>query len=104
MSKQATNGREVAGTEPDREAIAAAVQQVLDRHRNADLAISVEPEGMHQRNDWWYVPVRPSRRIEKVTSYYELLAELEEEVDETTGLNVLFVPSFPDEYLPNVSD
>jgi hypothetical protein len=94
MSRTVDNGKNGV---PDLASVAEAVRGVLARHNSDDLSIAVEDDGVRRGDDWWYVAVRPSRRIEKVTSYYELLAEVEEEVDETTGLNVLLVPTFPEE-------
>jgi hypothetical protein len=44
-------------------------------------------------DDWWRVPVRPSREPKHTFEYYDALARIKEEISEKTQLKVLLVPA-----------
>jgi len=81
----------------DRESVTNLVREHLGRHSAEGFSVEVLEHLVRHDNDWWHVPVRPSRRLPRISPYYELLAEVEEEIDEQQGLNVLLVPTLPDE-------
>ena len=72
------------------------IAEVVRRHarsvRFADIEIQVDEEGVSHDGDWWYVPVRPVHAFRRTDLYYAFLADLEEDVDEEEGLNILLVP------------
>lgn len=55
------------------------------------LEDAVRPE-----NGWWKVPVGPHVDFPTTYAYYEYLAEVESELQETAAVNVLLVPTSPD--------
>jgi hypothetical protein len=80
----------------DRTSIIAAVQRLLDSRRPGGMTLVVEQEGVRQDQDWWYVPVRPTSEPPKRRyEYYEALAEIENELQKSDHLTVLFVPLAP---------
>jgi hypothetical protein len=81
----------------ERSTIAGAVRELLERHPLGDVSLNVLEDLARQDRDWWHVPVQPSRRIESTSQFYDVLARVEEELDAERGLNVLLVPTLPDE-------
>jgi hypothetical protein len=79
-----------------REEVVQRVQVVLKKHQPAGMEINVVAEAVRQENGWWYVPVRPSAELLATYQYYEVLAEVEGELEETSELNVLLVPTAPE--------
>lgn len=80
-----------------------ATQQVIDavrRHLSGKhpggAILEVVPEGIRQDREWWYVPVRPSIRLTKRFEYYEVLAEVESELQKTENLTILLLPTIPE--------
>ena len=47
------------------------------------------------RNDYWRIPIRPSRWPEKTFAYYEELADIEEEVESKEGIRVTMASGDP---------
>ena len=52
-------------------------------------------QGVRHEQDWWYVPVRPSVEPERRYEYYEVLADVEADLEDTEHLTVLLLPSAP---------
>ncbi len=77
--------------------VGALVQKYLEKQRLGDITFSVLEEEVRRERYAWYVPVLPSRQPEKMFAYYEVLAEVETEIDEKEHLNVLFMPVIPEE-------
>jgi len=75
--------------------ISTLVRERLAGHPFDNVEIRVLDELIRRDNGWWYVPVQASERLSEVNPYYELLATVEEELDES-GLNVLLVPTLPE--------
>src|SRR4051794_12021929 len=80
-----------------KERVIDLVSEQLRHHHPGGVTIVVEPDAVLQRNDYWYVPVRPSSQPPKMFEYYEALAEVEATLQEDEGLEVFLVPSIPDE-------
>jgi len=57
-------------------------------------------EKIYVERDAWHVPVLPSRQPRWMYAYYEVLAEVEADLQEKENLNVFFIPVFPDEAAP----
>jgi hypothetical protein len=81
----------------DRERIVQLVSEQLQRHHPGGVTLQVEPEGVRQRDAYWYVPVRPSAQPPKVFEYYEVLAEVEATIEENEQIDVFLVPVVPEE-------
>ncbi len=77
--------------------VSALVQKYLEKQRLGDITFSVLEEEVRRERYAWYVPILPSKQPEKLFAYYEVLAEVETEIDEKEHLNVLFMPVIPDE-------
>ena len=77
-----------------REQVLEYVDASLRRHDPEHNSLEIVREDIRQDNDWWYVPVRLKEANRVTYSYYGLLAEMEGELDEEQGLNVLLVPAF----------
>lgn len=77
-------------------------QQVAQKVR--DRLVGVEPGGVtlhvvdedvYKVDDWWRVPIRPSRWPKRMFEFYEVLAELEDELQEQEHLNILMATGEP---------
>ncbi len=77
--------------------VSALVQKYLEKQRLGDITFSVLEEEVRRERYAWYVPILPSKQPEKLFAYYEVLAEVETEIDEKEHLNVLFMPVIPAE-------
>ncbi len=77
--------------------VGALVQKYLDKQRLGDITFSILEEEVRRERYAWYVPVRPSREPEKIFAYYEVLTEVETEIDEKEHLNILFMPIVSEE-------
>jgi hypothetical protein len=73
--------------------IAEAVERRLKLHQSGAFDIRVMEDLIRQEDGWWYVPIRPDREDRKTFEYYEVLADVEGELEETEKLNVLLVPT-----------
>jgi hypothetical protein len=73
--------------------VAGIVQAYLaDRHPNG-AQLNVLTDGIHQDQEWWYVPVAPDREQDRRYEYYETLGEVEREIQAKEGLIILFIPA-----------
>ncbi len=78
--------------------VSALAQRYLEKqHHLEGITFSVLEEEVRRERYAWYVPVLPSRQPEKIFAYYEVLAEVETQLDENEHLNVLFMPVVPNE-------
>lgn len=80
----------------DRGQISGLVREHLGRHSFDGISMEVLEDRVRRERTWWYVPIQPSHSIENISRYYELLAEVEEELLEERNLDVLLVPTLPD--------
>ena len=73
--------------------VAELVQLHLKRLDTHGLQLEVLAQAVRREDDWWYVPVRSNSALPRTYEYYDILAEVEEEITETEHLEVLLVPS-----------
>ena len=59
------------------------------------LTLEVMEDQILKGEGWWRVPVRPNSMPTKLYAYYQAMAEVEEELLEKEGLNILFMTSEP---------
>ncbi len=59
------------------------------------ITLTVLDNQIYRENGYWRVPIRPSAPPRWIYAYYEVLAEIETELDETDHLNVMLVPLLP---------
>lgn len=69
------------------------VERAIARHGGDRLGLEVLVDEIHQRDDWWYVPVYPGGTEPATYEYYTVLANAEGELEEAERLNVLLVPA-----------
>jgi hypothetical protein len=79
-----------------RKEVIRIVHECLKKHKDKNWPLEVLEDGVRQDDDWWYVPVRPGQKRERGFEYYDLLARIEEELEDQKELNILLVPAGPD--------
>ena len=67
--------------------------QYLDSPRFANLHVELVGTGIRKDGDWWYVPVRRTEQTPRTYEYYDLLASVEQEIEDQDHINVMLVPS-----------
>jgi hypothetical protein len=76
---------------------AAQIVQLVNGHlatqKYADLQMEVLVDGVRHDANWWYVPIRPTRPFARTDQYYAVLADLEQDIEDAEGLNILLVPA-----------
>ena len=77
--------------------VANLVRRYLKDVRLGDgsIYLEVDAEHIHRGEHSWRVPVRPSRWPKRMFEYYEVLAEVEEEISEKENQNILFSTGEP---------
>lgn len=74
------------------------VEHYLGRHEPTGNRFSVLSDQVRRTEyGWWWVPVRPAKNIPKSYEYYEILANVEEDLAEEGRVDALLVPTYPDE-------
>jgi hypothetical protein len=81
----------------DEEAIQKLVREQLQHHHPGGVTLDVAPEAPRRRDGYWYVTIRPSAQPPKMYEYYEALAEVESALEENEQLQVVLVPTVPEE-------
>ncbi len=86
----------VIGSLPRTEIDAALRVQpyVVGRHLG-DIALNLDEVRIHLRNGYWNILFRPSRWPNTLLPYHEMLAEIEDEVQEREGLKVTIASGEP---------
>ena len=69
------------------------VEKYLEPNQPSSYRLNVV--GMRRDNDWYYVVVQPSRDDIRSYDYYNILAEVESEIEQTENVNILLVPALP---------
>ena len=59
------------------------------------LSLHVVQDGVRLDNSWWYVPVWSAGPTLRTHVYHAVLADIEQEIAESEGLNVLLIPTEP---------
>ena len=75
--------------------LSAIVRRHLEGKRLGDITFTVDESGIQTGDDWWRVPVRPSYLPRKLFTLYEFLAEVEQEIFEAEGRNILLLTGEP---------
>ena len=82
-----------------REIILEKVRASFKKHVPADFnaEIRIYEKSLRQKEDGsWVVPIYPSRNDVKTYQYYDIVAEVEEELQEQQHLDLFFVPVRPE--------
>lgn len=76
------------------------VRDLVTRHLPANgfdfLPLNVVEDEMRKDGDWWFVPVRPAVKPQRPFQFYEVLADLDEALEQEDHLDVILVPVYPD--------
>ena len=67
------------------------------------ITLDVLEDDIYEERYAWRVPIVPGRQPRWMYAYYEVLAEVEVDLQEKENLNALFVPVFPEEAAPLVA-
>ena len=69
------------------------VSEALKKHTHPafDAEVLIDVKDLKFTNDWWYVPVHPSKEIKGIYGYFDVLAQAEEEL-QSNNLNIQLVP------------
>ena len=77
-----------------RQTVGNKVEQSLANHYRPGWRVEVLKEEIYREDDWWYVPVRPDQDTRQTIQYYDLLAEVETELQDAENINILLVPVY----------
>ena len=72
--------------------IISLVERYLQKKSVSGIALHASHEGVRQEGKWWYVSVRPDQEPTKRYEYYEVLADVETEIEDKENITVLLVP------------
>lgn len=78
-----------------KERVVQLVRARLRPHHPGGVDLDVDEGRVHRQNGYWYVPIRPSVEPPRMFEYYEVLAEVEEALEEDDKLQIQLVPSEP---------
>jgi hypothetical protein len=73
--------------------VEARLRPYLEQYPIYDTVVEIIEGAGHLEEGWWYVPVRLNTQVAHTYQYYDLLAEIEDEIKEREHLKVLFVPA-----------
>lgn len=75
--------------------IARLVEKHLAGRRLDGIYFVVDEPNIRDGDNWWRVPVRASRLPQRTFTLFELLAEVEEEIRDEEGRNILLMTGEP---------
>lgn len=87
-------------TQPNAETLSPAevalrVRPYVTGRHIGDITLRLDDARIHLRNGYWNIPIRPSRWPNPLFPYYEVLADIEDEVQEREGLKVTIASGEP---------
>ena len=77
----------------DQQGIKELVGNYLELHQPSNYRLNIV--GMRRDGEYYYVVVQPSRDDIRSYDYYNILAEVEDEIELHEKVNVLLVPALP---------
>jgi hypothetical protein len=77
------------------EQVLEAVRRHFRLAESEGLTLHTMQDGVRLDNSWWYVPVWSSGAVLRTHVYHAILADIEQEIEESEGLNVLLIPTEP---------
>ena len=75
--------------------IAQKVRERLAERHIGGVTLEVVDTDIHKIDKWWRVPVRPSVWPKRLSDYYETLAEVADELQESEHIDVIFFTGVP---------
>ncbi len=76
-----------------RQTVGRKVEQSLANHQRPGWRVEVLKEEITREDDWWHVPVRPDQETRRTIQYYDLLAEVESELQDKEDLKIVLIPA-----------
>jgi hypothetical protein len=80
---------------PSNQKIAAIVDKYFAGRQIDGISFETDAARIWQGDNWWRVPVRPSRWPRRMFPIYEEMAEAEQEIADKENLNILLHISEP---------
>ena len=68
--------------------VASRVRPYVAKKTVGDVTLWLDKAHIRLQNDYWRIPIRPSREPHPLFPYFEALADLEEEMQEKEGIKV----------------
>jgi hypothetical protein len=62
------------------------------KHQPTKYKLHVVPRACRQEDDWWYICVRPGRKDVRPYDYYDIMAQVEREIQDEEEMNIALVP------------
>lgn len=78
------------------EELVQQVQAAVRRLPTNGYTLQVVKDGVRHENEWWYVPVTPSKPGVRAHEYAELLTRAENQLQAELSVKVLLIPTFVD--------
>lgn len=75
--------------------VAQKVRERLVNVTPGGVTLYVEDDDVYKIDEWWRVPVRPSRWPRRMSDFYEDLAIVEDDIQEREHLNILLATGVP---------
>ena len=75
--------------------VAQKVRERLTIVTPGGVTLHVVDEDVYKVDEWWRVPVRPSRWPRRMSDFYEDLAIVEDDIQEREHLNILLATGMP---------
>ncbi len=70
------------------------VRRYIGNHPELTIPVEVIDKSVRRDGDFWYVSIRPGGEVRpRPYVYYDVLAEVEGEIEENEHLNIMLVPS-----------
>ncbi len=81
--------------EVTKQEVAQKVRERLDGVTPGGVALFVKDDDVYKVDDWWRVPVSPSRWPKRMSDFYEDLSIVEDDLQEAEHLNILLETGEP---------
>lgn len=75
--------------------VATRLRPYVAKTTIGDITLWLDEARIRLKNDYWKIPIRPSREPERLFPYFEVLADLQDEMQEKEGLKVSIVSGDP---------
>lgn len=76
----------------DKDRAIAVVRKYLANHQPGEYALDVVPEASYLEQEWWHICVAPDREGIRRYSYYDVLAQVEREIEDEEQVNITLMP------------
>ncbi len=80
---------------PTKETVSEKVRERLTEVHPGGVTLEVVAKDVYRVDKWWRVPIRPSRWPDRLSDFYEALAEVADDLQEKEHLDVIFFTGNP---------